>query len=806
MPEEPIPIPNTMQSDPVVGLELGTITRLSSRERRSLLAKVRAGDVTEYEFEAIVFRAVYPNSNFLRFNDDDLPRLAESFVGQPFLRNHATHDIGSRDGTITASRMHGKDIVQTITLTTERGMLDFLQGRMDRFSIGWYYDAVTCSVCGHDFMECTHWPGRRYETEDGSRLQCEAIFTNPTGKECSAVNVPAVRGTRVLSLDGNELHLSEEMASLCERKLQHITANGAVETPGILEVAIEEPEEDDEPQDTPAASEAPNEPAPAAEEPQAPQWTTNVHLHFDFSNVPSTPEDVPQDLETSHPEPSTQSNLSVPASLETTQMETEVTSTEVQAIEAPASPAVNPAPAPAAPAPAPAAQASDGSEWLLALKESTITGMLHTSGLSDASQKVVRVALGDVASATPERVRQLIEAQREVEARLIDLNVVHSMKPANNPAFGPMLNDMDQFKEAFEALLDGRRPANGIRPLSGIREAYIHLSGDYDMTGKFYGDRVQLSNVNTATMAGLMAEYLNMRVVRSFQTYDQFWRQYCQVENFSSLHDPHWLILGGIGELSDVAEGSTYTEKDWSVQTETSGWVKKGNWLGITMEAFDKDQTGYLQQAPRALAQAAYLSLGKSFTRMLITANGAGYGPTIRDSKALFHADHANLGNTALSQAAWEATRLAMARQTEQGSNEVLGNLCIPTSIMIPRHLENTALVMLASEGVLGSGNNDINPSALDGASSDARRQAARRMICVNDFLGTANSWFAFANPTNYPLIGLGFRYGETPQIYSVADERVGLMFTNDVMPIKIRFFFSMGPIDFRGMYMHKVA
>jgi hypothetical protein len=32
------------------------------------------------------------------------------------------------------------------------------------------------------------------------------------------------------------------------------------------------------------------------------------------------------------------------------------------------------------------------------------------------------------------------------------------------------------------------------------------------------------------------------------------------------------------------------------------------------------------------------------------------------------------------------------------------------------------------------------------------------------------------------------------------------LMFSNDVMPIKIRFFYSMGPIDYRGLYKNFVA
>jgi hypothetical protein len=31
-------------------------------------------------------------------------------------------------------------------------------------------------------------------------------------------------------------------------------------------------------------------------------------------------------------------------------------------------------------------------------------------------------------------------------------------------------------------------------------------------------------------------------------------------------------------------------------------------------------------------------------------------------------------------------------------------------------------------------------------------------------------------------------------------------MFTNDIMPVKVRFFFATGPIDFRGLYKHNVS
>ena len=80
----------------------------------------------------------------------------------------------------------------------------------------------------------------------------------------------------------------------------------------------------------------------------------------------------------------------------------------------------------------------------------------------------------------------------------------------------------------------------------------------------------------------------------------------------TSLQQVKWITVGGIGELDDVPEGAAYTEKNWGDQTEIGNWVKKGNFLGLTLEAIDRDDTRRLQQTPRALAQALHGTLSQT--------------------------------------------------------------------------------------------------------------------------------------------------------------------------------------------------
>ena len=69
-----------------------------------------------------------------------------------------------------------------------------------------------------------------------------------------------------------------------------------------------------------------------------------------------------------------------------------------------------------------------------------------------------------------------------------------------------------------------------------------------------------------------------------------------------------------------------------------------------------------------------------------------------------------------------------------------------------------------------------------------------------------ADNWAAVCDPRLYPTIGLGYRYGRTPELFSVASPTAGLMFSNDVMPVKIRFFYATGPTDWRGLYKENVS
>lgn len=187
---------------------LPVTAKLDLPPRAEILPQIESGEVDHLDFTARVF-GTGRNRNPYLFKDTDLPGFAASFEGQPYLRDHATDDLDARDGTIMDSRLDGGAFVQDIRITTRRGMTDFIEGKMDRFSIGWFYDDVICTICNSSYFSstCNHCPGRKYQTPDGEKV-CMLLFINPQGRETSAVNSPAVVGTEVIDARLMEFKLS----------------------------------------------------------------------------------------------------------------------------------------------------------------------------------------------------------------------------------------------------------------------------------------------------------------------------------------------------------------------------------------------------------------------------------------------------------------------------------------------------------------------------------------------------------------------------------------------------------------------
>ncbi|MCZ7553540.1 MAG: hypothetical protein M5U05_13305 [Anaerolineales bacterium] len=472
---------------------------------------------------------------------------------------------------------------------------------------------------------------------------------------------------------------------------------------------------------------------------------------------------------------------------------------------APAKGANQPMQTQAEPQPITNTEPADSPAWAEAQTAAAADVLIASSGLPAPA----RLRLSQARYRSPAELQSAIDAERAYLATLAADRVIDIGGAApRSPQISGGLSSLDQIGLALDGLVQGTRPRRGVQPLSGVRELYHLLSGDYEMTGVYQGERVSLANVNSSTMASLVANALNKAVMAEFQRYPQWWAPIVNPMDFDSLQAVRWTTLGGVGELPTVAEGAAYTELTWDDKYETAAFVKKGGYLGLTMEAIDKDETGRLRAAPRALAQAAWLTLSKSISSIFTQAAGA--GPTLADGTALFHATRGNVGSAALSLTSWNAARSAMRKFSELHSGVRLGALAAPKYLLVPADLEITALQVIASEHdyTYALANGQAAPANVNaqGGSLAERMAFARERVIVVDLWSDANDWAAVCDPILYPTIGVGFRYGRTPEIFSVASPTAGLMFTNDTLPIKVRFVYACGAVDWRGMYKANVA
>ncbi|HOG47374.1 MAG TPA: Mu-like prophage major head subunit gpT family protein [Anaerolineae bacterium] len=420
---------------------------------------------------------------------------------------------------------------------------------------------------------------------------------------------------------------------------------------------------------------------------------------------------------------------------------------------------------------------------------------LATSGLPLPMQQAVQARLTERPDSTVADVLHEVEAERTVWAALQEEHTVQHL--GAGAAVSGMTSELDRLQLACNRLLGvpGAAAAAGDAPrLSGIRELYLLLTGDYEMRGVFVPERVSLANLTTSSLSSVVKNALNKVLVASFEARPQWWQPIVVEEDFPTLNSVTWITLGGFPDLSDVAEGGDYTELANLTDTEeVSAWKKKGGYIGLTLEMIDRDNVAAVRQIPRKLGLSAWRTLSAGIADLFTANSGVGpYWPSSQIVNRLFCPAYGNLGSTALSAASWDATVQAMYTQTEAGSGKRLG--VRPKWLLVPIELEKTALTILTSAGEPGTGNNDANV-----------RAGTFGVITVPEFTDT-NDWAAAADPADLPGICLGYRFGRAPELFVADDPVTGSMFTNDEMRLKVRFLYTIGVAEPKALYKHNVT
>lgn len=336
------------------------------------------------------------------------------------------------------------------------------------------------------------------------------------------------------------------------------------------------------------------------------------------------------------------------------------------------------------------------------------------------------------------------------------------------------------------------------RSAMSFKECYIEITGDRRVTGRLEDcDRVRMresvgmsfreATIDSSAFALVLGDSITRRMLADYAIQSQYdiWRMLANVVPVSDFRTQERTRWGGFGDLPDVAEGADYA--DGAIPDDESATykaAKRGRLSTVTLETIKNDDVGLIRQIPIKLSRAAKRTLGKFALDFLRT------NPVIYDTKALFHADHGNLGAAALDATSWAAGRLAMMKQTEAGSGE---RLAIP-----PKHLwisadqEENAYNLFKNRGTA----NDQNFI-----------QSLAPMIMPVWYWTDANDWVASCDKADVPSIEVGFLDGrEEPEIFVQDNPSVGSLFTSDKITYKIRHIYGGAVTDYRGLYKAVVA
>ena len=399
----------------------------------------------------------------------------------------------------------------------------------------------------------------------------------------------------------------------------------------------------------------------------------------------------------------------------------------------------------------------------------------------------------------PEELNTAIEDGRKMYA---ELTAGASVKGISGGRFSGMYSSQDQLVAAVHDLLGAERPkeVKGVEcaRLSGIRELYCMMTGDYDFHGGFYQDRVQLSTVSD--LPGILKNALNKLIAQRWDELGasgyRWWEKIVTVEHFENLQDVTGILVGELTLLPSVAEGAAYTALGVADSPEVGSWSKYGGYVGLTLEMFERDDTLKLRQYPFKLATAGLRRISAAIAN-IFTAN-SGVGPVMADTYNVFDSSHhGNLGTSALSAANWEAASQAIWDQSMLvAAGGTAPKLAVDARyLVVPRSLRLTAQHILYPS---------LTYEANITSENLQRGQFGDVVVCPE--FTDANDWAAVADPMIAPAIYVGERFGLMPEIYIADNQLTGALFTNDEIRVKARHFLNVMVTDYRPLYKNNVA
>jgi hypothetical protein len=429
------------------------------------------------------------------------------------------------------------------------------------------------------------------------------------------------------------------------------------------------------------------------------------------------------------------------------------------------------------------------------MHEMVLESKLGNAKLPDALEKQMRKQFSGK-SFSDDELDGAIQEARELFASLQGGGIIQGTS-----AVTQMVNERDKLQAAADDLLGAPRDTGmaGVKvaKLSGIRELYTTLTGDAELRGAYFPERVMLADSDS--VSNVIKNAFNKIMVDQWDQLGRagyrWWEKVVSIEHMDSLQPVSGVLLGEVTALGIISEGGPYGELEITDSGESQSFRKYGGLLPITLEMMDKDETHKLRQLPKKMISSAVRNISALVSG--IFTGSAGTGPIMADGAHVFDAIvHKNLGTTALATASFEAASMAIYNQDLISSDTDKPKLALDAKyLLVPRNLRLTAMRILYPTFERES--NIFSENMQRGELGD---------VITIPAWSDANDWAAIADPKIAPGIIIAERFGIMPELYVADRPSSNDMIHNDVIQLKVRHFLSVFVADYRPLFKANVA
>lgn len=273
--------------------------------------------------------------------------------------------------------------------------------------------------------------------------------------------------------------------------------------------------------------------------------------------------------------------------------------------------------------------------------------------------------------------------------------------PAGHGYRGPIavgVDERDKFRAAAEdgllirAGMAGTERAAGADELAGysLRELARHC---LTLAGQSPGGdaMTMLGRAMTSSdLPAILANVANKSLLEGYESAPESWAEWCATGSVPDFKENTLASIGEFGDLDEVPESVEYKYGERVDAKESFSIATYGKLFAITRQTLINDDLSALTDTPRAMGEGAARKVG-DLPYAVLTGNA-----NMRDGKALFHADHLNVGTTGVigTTTISEAVKL-LAQQKDIGGNRRLN---IPLQYIIaPTTVRGAAEIFFAS-------------------------------------------------------------------------------------------------------------